>query len=48
MPDILRENTHGYYLEDLSIGMIATCVKTMTEEDLVRFAEISGDIDFGA
>ena len=37
------ENIHGYYLEDLSIGMNASFEKTVTEADVVRFAEVSGD-----
>ncbi|MDV2078109.1 MaoC family dehydratase [Marinobacter xestospongiae] len=34
---------HGYYLEDLSIGMSASYAKTITEADVVLFAGISGD-----
>jgi len=34
---------HGYYFEDLSLGMAATHVKTITEADIVDFAAISGD-----
>jgi len=34
---------HGYYLEDLSVGMSATFEKTVTEADIVAFADVSGD-----
>lgn len=34
---------HGYYLEDLSIGMTAEFSKPVTEDDIALFAEISGD-----
>jgi len=34
---------HGYYLEDLSIGMTAEFSKTVTEDDITLFAEVSGD-----
>lgn len=34
---------HGYYLEDLSIGMSASFEKTVTEADIVTFADLSGD-----
>lgn len=34
---------HGYYLEDLSVGMSATHAKTVTETDVVLFAGLSGD-----
>ncbi len=34
---------HGYYLEDLSIGMTAEFSKTVTEDNITLFAEISGD-----
>lgn len=37
------ENIHGYYLEDLSVGMHASFEKTVTEQDVVLFAEVSGD-----
>lgn len=33
----------GYALEDLSIGMSATYERTVTEGDVVKFAQISGD-----
>jgi 3-hydroxybutyryl-CoA dehydratase len=34
---------HGYYLEDLSVGMSSTFGKTVTEADIMAFAGVSGD-----
>lgn len=34
---------HGYYLEDLSVGMSDSYAKTVTDADIVLFAGISGD-----
>ena len=34
---------HGYFIEDLSVGMVASYAKTITETDIVIFAGISGD-----
>ena len=34
---------HGYYLEDLQVGMSDEFSKTVTEADIVAFADISGD-----
>lgn len=39
----MSDNLHGYYLEDLSVGMSASYAKTVTETDVVLFAGISGD-----
>ena len=36
---------HGYYLEDLAVGMSAIYAKTVTEADIVLFAGVSGDIN---
>lgn len=36
---------HGYYLEDLSPGMEASVSKTVTNDDITAFAELSGDIN---
>jgi 3-hydroxybutyryl-CoA dehydratase len=36
---------HGYYLEDLSPDMEASVSKTITEQDIDAFAELSGDIN---
>ena len=32
-----------YYFEDLEVGMEATFAKTVTEADIVAFAEVTGD-----
>ena len=37
------EELHGYYLEDLSVGMTEIFSKTVSEADIVMFAGISGD-----
>ncbi|MCG8492103.1 MAG: MaoC family dehydratase [Sneathiellales bacterium] len=37
------ENQHGYFLEDLSVGMAEQFAKTVTEADIVLFAGVSGD-----
>ncbi|MGB2221980.1 MaoC family dehydratase [Neptunomonas sp.] len=34
---------HGYYLEDLEVGMSASYSKTISEADVYMFAGISGD-----
>jgi 3-hydroxybutyryl-CoA dehydratase len=36
---------HGYYFEDLSVGMEASYAKKITNEDILAFAELSGDIN---
>jgi len=36
-------NLHGYYLEDLEIGMSASTEKTISAADVATFAQISGD-----
>ena len=43
MPDEFYEQQHGYYLEDISVGMSATFAKTITEADVVLYAAVSGD-----
>ena len=35
--------TAGYVIEDLSVGMDATFAKTITDEDIEKFAKVSGD-----
>jgi 3-hydroxybutyryl-CoA dehydratase len=35
---------HGYYFEDLSVGMDASYAKRITNEDILAFAELSGDV----
>ncbi|MEZ5667817.1 MAG: MaoC family dehydratase [Alphaproteobacteria bacterium] len=37
------EELHGYYVEDLAVGMTAVFGKTVTEADLIMFAGVSGD-----
>jgi 3-hydroxybutyryl-CoA dehydratase len=37
------QELHGYYLEDLDIGMSASYAKTISESDVYTFAGISGD-----
>ena len=34
---------HGYYLEDLAIGMTAEFSKIVTSDDIQQFADLSGD-----
>ena len=41
--DEQHRELHGYFFEDLSIGMTAIYTKTISEVDLVLFAGISGD-----
>ena len=36
---------HGYYFEDLSVGMDASYAKKITNEDICAFAELSGDVN---
>ena len=36
---------HGHYFEDLSVGMEASVSKKITEEDVLAFADLSGDIN---
>ncbi|MBT3438276.1 MAG: MaoC family dehydratase [Oceanospirillaceae bacterium] len=45
-PHHTRSNTvsqHGYYLEDLSIGMTSSYEKTISSEDINTFAAVTGD-----
>ena len=37
------QDLHGYYIEDLEVGMTDSYGKTVTEADVVMFAGISGD-----
>lgn len=39
----IAEELHGYYLEDLRVGMSAVFGKTITEADIQAFAGVSGD-----
>ena len=38
-----HQEMHGYYLEDLSVGMTAVFGKTVTEADIMAYAGVSGD-----
>ena len=38
-----NDSIHGYYLEDLAVGMSASHAKTVTETDVVLFAGLTGD-----
>ena len=38
-------DSHGYYLEDMSVGMTAAYSRTVTEADVVLFAGVSGDVN---
>jgi 3-hydroxybutyryl-CoA dehydratase len=40
-----NDNMHGYYFEDLELGMMASSGKTVTEADVLLFAAVSGDIN---
>ncbi|WP_370278205.1 MaoC family dehydratase [Pontibacterium sp.] len=37
------QELHGYYLEDLEVGMSASYAKTISESDVYTFAGVSGD-----
>ncbi len=37
------DELHGFYIEDLAVGMTAVFGKTVTEADLIMFAGVSGD-----
>ncbi|MGB0663152.1 MAG: MaoC family dehydratase [Pontibacterium sp.] len=39
------DTLHGYYLEDLEVGMSASFAKTVSESDVYTFAGISGDFN---
>ncbi|MEJ2588361.1 MAG: MaoC family dehydratase [Deltaproteobacteria bacterium] len=43
MPNDIFEQQHGYYLEDISVGMWAVYEKTITDADVALFAGVSGD-----
>jgi 3-hydroxybutyryl-CoA dehydratase len=36
---------HGYYFEDLSVGMEASVAKTITNDDVQAFAALTGDVN---
>jgi 3-hydroxybutyryl-CoA dehydratase len=37
------KDLHGYYIEDLQVGMSDSFAKTVTEADVILFAGITGD-----
>lgn len=37
------QDLHGYYIDDLEVGMTDSYAKTVTDADVVMFAGISGD-----
>ena len=39
----MLEELHGYYLEDLEVGMSDSYARTITEADIVLFQAVSGD-----
>ena len=41
----MSDNLHGYFFEDLEIGMSASFAKTVTESDIAAFAGLSGDFN---
>jgi len=38
-----NDSLHGYFFEDLEVGMCDRFEKTITEADILQFAEVSGD-----
>ena len=42
---ILHPDIHGFYLEELSVGMQAVFAKTITEADIVLFSGVTGDMN---
>lgn len=43
--DRSHEEIHGYFFEDLSVGMSAVFAKTITEADIVLFSGVTGDMN---
>ncbi len=43
MSDNIHEDLHGYYFEDLKLGMTAVQGKTLTDADVLMFTGVSGD-----
>ena len=37
------EELHGYFIDEIKVGMTAVYVRTVTETDIVQYAQISGD-----
>ena len=42
---VTNDELHGYYFEDLKVGMTAVYSRTITEADIANFAAVSGDIN---
>ncbi len=40
-----REEQLGYRLQDMHVGLTETCTRTVSESDIVKFAEVSGDFN---
>ncbi len=36
---------HGKFFDDLSLGMSAALIRTVTDDDIVKFAELTGDLN---
>jgi len=43
MTDSYFEQQHGFYIEEIAIGMDAVFAKSVTEADVLMFAAVSGD-----
>lgn len=41
----MSDDLHGYYFEDIELGMSASFAKTVTEADIAAFAGLSGDFN---
>ena len=39
------QSKHGYYFEDLSVGMSESYTRTVGDHDIQQFAEVSGDVN---
>ena len=40
-----HEEIHGYFFEDIRVGMSAVFAKTITEADIVLFSGVTGDMN---
>jgi 3-hydroxybutyryl-CoA dehydratase len=43
--DPMSDELHGYFFEEIQIGMSASFAKTVTEADIMAFAGLSGDFN---
>src|SRR3546814_15855567 len=41
--ELRMQEKHGYFIEELSVGMTAVFAKTVSDADITMFAGISGD-----